>query len=212
MADYLFLSLIIGFIWYQVIAHVGISAGIHRYFSHKAFTAGPVFEVIVLYLTVLAGSRSPIGWIAAHRLHHIHSDTNLDPHSPKIQGLWTILFSQWSLQIINRRYVRDMFKNPRILFFHKYWKHIWVGSAVVTLIISPYVFLSFILIPAVLSYIGFGLVNALTHQGSTVKNIPIINVLTAGEGYHAEHHAGKNLRFHKYDLTGFVLEKLKVTK
>lgn len=209
MAEHLLISLVAGFIWYQVIAHVGISAGIHRYFSHRAFTAGPIFEVIALYLTVLAGSRSPMGWIAAHRLHHIHSDTDLDPHSPKFKGVWTVLFSMWTIKTINRKYVKDMFKNPRIIFFHKYWKHIWAGSAIIALLISPWVFLSYIVVPAVLSYIGFGLVNSLTHRGPGVQNIPIINILTAGEGYHAEHHAGKNLRFHKYDLTGFFLEKLK---
>jgi stearoyl-CoA desaturase (delta-9 desaturase) len=212
MAGELWLTLFLGFFWFQIIAHVGISAGIHRYFAHRAFKAGPIFEVTVLYLTLLAGSRSPIGWIATHRMHHIYSDTDLDPHSPKYKGFWTVLFSQWDVKNIERKYVRDIFKNPRIKFFHKYWKQIWIISGIISAVISPWVFLGFIVIPAILGHIGFGLVNALTHNGNTVKNVPIINILTAGEGYHAEHHEGKNLRFHKYDLTGFILEKLKVTK
>ena len=91
----MWLCLIIGFVWYQVIAHVGISSGLHRYFAHRAFRAGHVFEVITLYMSVLAGSRSPIGWIAAHRMHHHHSDTDKDPHSPNTKGFWTVLFSLW---------------------------------------------------------------------------------------------------------------------
>ena len=81
-------SLLIGFIWYQIIAHVGISAGLHRYWAHKSFTAGPIFEIVTLYFATLAGARSPIGWISAHRMHHHHSDKELDPHSPKYKGFW----------------------------------------------------------------------------------------------------------------------------
>ena len=40
------LTLLFGFLWYQIIAHVGISAGLHRYWAHKSFTAGPLFEII----------------------------------------------------------------------------------------------------------------------------------------------------------------------
>jgi fatty-acid desaturase len=62
--------------------------------------------------------------------------------------------------------------------------------------------------PAVLSPIGFGLVNALTHWNNKVRNVPWINLLVAGEGYHAGHHGGLNLRYHRYDHTGFILENL----
>lgn len=202
-------SIILGFLWYQIIAHVGISAGIHRYFAHRQFKAGPIFECAVLYMTILAGSRSPIGWIAAHRLHHIHSDNDNDPHSPKSKGFWTVLFSLWSIDVIPRKIVKDLFKNPRLKFAHRYWKYIWGGTAVITLLISPYLFLGFVVIPAILGQIGFGMVNALTHRNGEVINVLWINILTAGEGYHAEHHKnGKKMRLGKWDLTGFFLEKL----
>ena len=42
-------SLLIGFMWYQIIAHVGISAGLHSIGAHKSFTAGPIFEIVTLY-------------------------------------------------------------------------------------------------------------------------------------------------------------------
>lgn len=203
----MWLSLIIGFIWYQLIAHVGISLGLHRYFAHRAFKAGHIFEVITLYMSVLAGSRSPIGWIAAHRMHHHHSDTDKDPHSPNIKGFWTVLLSLWKIESIPAKYSKDLFANPRIKFFHDYWKHIWIISAVAAFIIHPYFFLSFIVIPAVIAPIAFGMVNALTHHDG-LHNVPWINIFVAGEGYHKEHHNGKIVRFHKYDFTGYVLEKL----
>lgn len=201
-------ALILGFIWYQVIAHVGISAGLHRYWAHKAFKANALYEVFTLYLAVLAGSRSPIGWIAAHRMHHHHSDTELDPHSPNVKGFWKVFFSLWTIQNIPKKYVGDLFENPRMLFFHYHWAKIWFASAVIAFVISPLFFLAFIVMPAIIAPIGFGMVNAITHMNNTVRNVPWINLLVAGEGYHAGHHGGKNLRFHKFDHTGFVLEKL----
>lgn len=201
-------SLIIGFVWYQIIAHIGISAGLHRYWAHKAFKANAMYEVITLYLSVLAGSRSPIGWIAAHRMHHHHSDTELDPHSPNTKGFWKVFFSLWTIPNIPPKYVKDLYQNPRMVFFHNHWGKIWAVSAIIALAISPYVFLSLIVVPGVLAPMGFGMVNALTHWNNKVRNVPWINILVAGEGYHAGHHGGLNLRYHKYDHTGFILEKM----
>jgi len=201
-------SLIFGFIWYQVIAHVGISAGLHRYWAHRSYTAKPWFEVLTLYLSILAGSRSPIGWISAHRMHHHHSDTELDPHSPKFKGFWKVFLSQWSIKNIPPKYSKDLFSNPRMVFFHNNWHWIWAGTALFTLLISPWLFVSIVLVPAILAPIGFGTVNAICHIGGESRNFPLANILVAGEGYHNEHHDGKNFRFHKYDQTGFVLSLL----
>jgi len=203
------ITLILGFLWYQVIAHMGISAGIHRYFAHRQFKAPVWFEWVTVYMTILAGSLSPIGWIAAHRLHHINSDTEHDPHSPKYKGFLKVLLSIWDIPQIPRKIVKDLYKNPRLKFYHRHWGKIWLGTAVLTYVISPYLFVGFVLIPAILGRIGFGMVNGITHKSGEVRNVPWINILTAGEGYHREHHVdGQQMRFHKYDLTGFILEKV----
>ena len=57
-----------------------------------------------------------------------------------------------------------------------------------------------------MALIGFGSVNALCHINGKSRNVPAINLIAAGEGYHAEHHKGKNLRFHKWDHMGALLE------
>jgi len=201
-------SLLIGFIWYQIIAHVGISAGLHRYWAHKSFTAGPIFEIVTLYFATLAGARSPIGWISAHRMHHHHSDKELDPHSPKYKGFWKVFLSLWTVKSFPTKNSKDLYKNPRMVFFHNHWGKIWFVSAVLSFIISPYVFVAWVLMPAILAPIGFGLINAVCHINGKSRNFPLVNLLSAGEGWHNEHHNGKNFRFHKWDQTGFVLENL----
>ena len=81
-----FTMLIFGFIWYQVIAMFGLSIGLHRHFAHNQFKTSKLFEVVSLFLAMLAFSRSPLSWIGAHRLHHRFSDTPKDPHSPTHKG------------------------------------------------------------------------------------------------------------------------------
>lgn len=200
--------ILIGFLWYLIIAHIGVSAGLHRYFAHKAFKSNWVYEILVLWMTNLIGLRSPIGWLGVHRMHHHHSDTNLDPHSPLTKGFWKVLLGWFKVDNIPTKYVRDLFANPRIVFFHKYWHIVWGVQIVLAYLISWKFLVAFTIIPTFLSLIGFGLVNGLCHLGGISRNVPFINFLVAGEGYHAEHHKGKNLRFHKYDHTGAFLEWL----
>ena len=89
----IFIMLVLGFLWYQLIAIFGLSIGLHRYFAHRQFKTTKVFETISLFLSMLAFSRSPLGWIGAHRIHHRYSDTNNDPHSPAHKGFWNVLLN-----------------------------------------------------------------------------------------------------------------------
>lgn len=200
--------ILLGFLWYLIIAHVGVSAGLHRYFAHKAFKSNWVYEILVLWMTNLIGLRSPIGWLGVHRMHHHHSDTDLDPHSPLTKGFWKVLLGLFKVDNIPTKYVRDLFANPRIVFFHKYWHIIWGVQIILAYLVSWKFLIAFTILPTLLSLIGFGLVNSLCHLGGKSRNVPFINFLVAGEGYHAEHHKGKNLRFHKYDHMGAILEWL----
>lgn len=201
-------TLLYGFIWYLFIAHFAVSAGLHRYFAHRAFKAHWSYEIFVLWSTNLIGLRSPIGWMGVHRMHHHHSDTENDPHSPLSIGFWKVLFGAWKVKHIPSKYVKDLYQNPRVLFFHKNWHWIWGAQIIIAAMISWQFLLAYTVIPSILALVGFGLVNALCHKDGKSRNMPIINLLTAGEGYHAEHHKGKNLRFHKYDHMGFILEWL----
>ena len=60
----------------------GITAGHHRYFSHRAFRTSRPFQFALGLLGSCAWQRGPIWWSSHHTYHHNHSDTDLDPHSP----------------------------------------------------------------------------------------------------------------------------------
>ena len=58
---------------------------LHRYASHKMFTTGKVREKIFHLLTWMTQGSSylvPKAYAVMHRMHHAHSDTEEDPHSP----------------------------------------------------------------------------------------------------------------------------------
>ena len=199
---------ILGFLWYQVIAVFGLSIGLHRYFTHGQFDVSKIYEVIILFLITLAGARSPLGWIGAHRIHHDNADTDKDPHSPDRLGFWNIFFNQWTCKNIPRKYIKDVIKNPRIIFFHKYWKHIHLTVAIISLLIGLNFFIAFIVIPYVLGFFGYGFFNAAGHKDYKPRTNFWINILSAGEGFHDVHHNNEKLtRLNKYDISGIVIER-----
>ena len=77
-----------------------------------------------------------------------------------------------------------------MVFFHNHWGKIWFGSAVLSFIISPYVFVAWVLMPAILAPIGFGLINAVCHINGGSRNFPLVNLLSAMGGAVCEHHNG----------------------
>lgn len=198
-----------GFLWYQFIAIFGVSIGLHRCLSHKQVEVSKLYEGFALFLVTLAGARSPLGWIGAHKLHHATADTADDPHSPDIKGFWKVLFNRWNCESIPRKYVKDELKNPRVMFFHKYWKHIHLSTAFVTLLLGVDIFLIFVAVPFILGFLGYGFFNAAGHKDFKPRTNKWINILSAGEGFHDVHHHQPNqVRLHKYDLAGFILETL----
>jgi len=66
----------------------GITAGYHRYFSHRAYKTGRIFQFILAWLGCSAMQKGPLWWAGHHREHHRHSDTPTDPHSPHETSFW----------------------------------------------------------------------------------------------------------------------------
>lgn len=203
-----FIMLLLGFVWYQFIAMFGLSIGLHRHFAHNQFKTSKLYEVFSLFLAMLAFSRSPLSWIGAHRIHHRYSDTEKDPHSPTYKGFWNVLFNNWNVKKIDRPYVRDLYKNPRIMFFHNHWLKLHIATAVITLLISVPVFIIFVLSPLVLGFFSYGIFNALGHKDNKAVTNKFINFLSAGEGHHNVHHNNpKQVRLSKGDISGYIVEK-----
>lgn len=199
----------LGFLWSQIISHFAISIGLHRYFSHGQVKVPAWVESIMLYMIMLACVRTPIGWIASHRMHHDFCDTDQDPHSPTYKGFWKVLFTTWDLKQIPPSYARDLYQNPRLVWAHKYWKHFLIVNWILALLVGFHFFVGYALLPFILARVGFGLLNTVGHTQENGANKPWLNWIIAGEGYHRVHHqnCGK-IRLHRFDTGGWLAERL----
>lgn len=65
-----------------VLTALGITVGFHRLFVHRSFETNMVVKVVFAVLGSMAVEGSLFNWVAQHRRHHQHSDTESDPHSP----------------------------------------------------------------------------------------------------------------------------------
>ena len=64
--------------------YAGITVGLHRLFAHRAFETTPWLRAVFAVLGCMAAQGPAIYWAANHRVHHIRSDRDGDPHSPRI--------------------------------------------------------------------------------------------------------------------------------
>lgn len=64
-----------------------ISVGYHRGLAHKAVRLHPVLQRMLVAGGSWVTGIDAKSWVVMHRLHHEHSDTPLDPHSPVNVGV-----------------------------------------------------------------------------------------------------------------------------
>ena len=178
----------LSYIIYMVVVTFGITYGYHSYFSHQAYRLHPVGETVLLYLGLICGGRSALTWAGVHRMHHAYSDTPKDPHSSKHNPWYVILFSLWRVEYIPRKFIKDLLKNPRIVFFHKHRLTILSIHYILAYMIFGLngVFVSLIIY--LLSYLGFGMLNLFGHDSKGPINNIWLNLIAPFEGNHKDHH------------------------
>ena len=65
---------------------------LHRSQAHRAVEFHPVVTHFMRFWLWMTTGMVTKEWVAIHRKHHQKSDTVDDPHSPKIYGIWRVLF------------------------------------------------------------------------------------------------------------------------
>jgi stearoyl-CoA desaturase (Delta-9 desaturase) len=208
-----------------------ITAGYHRYFSHRTFKTGRVFQFVLAFGGASASQKGPLWWAGHHRMHHRYADTELDPHTPR-KGFWWshvgwILSDDTSDRPAGT--MKDFEKYPEIRFISR---HDWIAPwslAIVCFLVAglPGLLIGFFLSTVVLWHSTF-LINSLAHvYGSrrfattdTSRNNLLLALLTMGEGWHNNHHrqasvCRQGLRWWEIDATYYVLcalERLRVVR
>jgi len=183
----------------------GISMLNHRYLSHRSIDfRSRILKLACLFLSTVALQGSSLAWVAMHREHHAHSDTDKDPHSPKNIGFWGSYFLSMMHTPNVKRFGLDLLRDKDVLFFHKnYWTINIVWSVLLAVCLGPMWVLVLHWIPAMWQWHGSSIVNALAHTSMHVpkiigyrnfdtnensKNLPLFAIFTFGEGWHNNHH------------------------
>lgn len=173
---------------------------LHRYFAHKSFEfKNSYIKGLFTVLTILAGRGSPLGWTYLHRKHHMYSDTDKDPHSPKVLGYKLFGFGHYKKQEEEKMQiflVKDLMTEDH-LFIHKHYI-LLIFSFMIILGILNYELLYFIwILPAFLVHISQNNFNYFGHiygyRNHDTKDDSRNNIylfpLILGEAWHNNHHA-----------------------
>lgn len=204
-----------------------ITAGYHRYFSHRSFRTSRWFQFLLAFLSQTSAQQGVIYWSAVHRHHHKYSDTEDDPHSPRIYGFFYAHVG-W---IFDRRNfcdqydysgVKDLLQYPELRWLdrHRYLPAVLLGVATFLLRGLSGFFVGFVLSTVVLYHATFA-INSLAHglgrrrffTGDESRNNWLLALLTFGEGWHNNHHyfpssARQGFRWYEVDLTYGILKLL----
>ena len=54
-----------------------VTAGYHRYFSHRSYKLNRFNQFLIAFLAQTSGQKGVLWWAAHHREHHRHSDLSL---------------------------------------------------------------------------------------------------------------------------------------
>jgi stearoyl-CoA desaturase (delta-9 desaturase) len=202
-----------------------ITAGYHRYFSHRSFKLARVPQFILAFMAQASAQKGILWWAANHRDHHIHSDTEQDLHSPVQKGFWYSHMG-WifdpSTQGYNRKKIADFGKYPELRFLDKYhWIPTVTVGALFLAIGGISAFLWGYVLTIICLYQASYCVNSLAHvYGSRrfnttdeSRNNLWLAIITLGEGWHNNHHHCKSscrqgYKWYEIDMTFYLLTVL----
>jgi len=65
---------------------------LHRCQTHRSITFHPLVEHFMRFWLWVRTAMPTREWVAVHRCHHANVDTEKDPHSPIVYGIWRVVF------------------------------------------------------------------------------------------------------------------------
>lgn len=201
----------------------------HRYSAHQVCTMSPFWERFFYILCFLSQGSSYISAYAygiMHRMHHVHTDTKEDPHSPLNSS--NVFKMMWDTKVnynhvfFERIAIDDNYRKklPQWQSFERFahnWitRVVWVAIYVSIWVVFATAWWQWLLLPMTIAMgsLQGAVVNYFAHKvgyqnyklNNTSRNIlPFFDVFFWGEAYHNNHHkfAGRvnhAIRWFEYD-------------
>jgi stearoyl-CoA desaturase (delta-9 desaturase) len=215
-----------------------LTAGYHRYFSHKTFKTSRSFQFILALIGTTAAQRDPLWWASHHRMHHQHSDTENDVHSPRHRGFWWAHIG-WVMnrELLETRLdkVKEFAKYPELMWLnrHPYAPAFILASLLLAAgsfihwvrpewgVTGPqFLFYGFFLSTIAVYHVTF-CINSVAHMvgrkpyavDDDSRNNWLLALLAMGEGWHNNHHryavcARQGFRWWEIDFSYMILRAL----
>lgn len=213
---------------------IGVTLGYHRLLTHGSFMTYKPVRWFLAMCGGLSGEGSALSWVANHRKHHVLSDKDGDPHSPRDGALWshmlwfTPLESAQGFKDLTERWAPDMARDRVIVALHYLFMpiHIAFGAALMAIgyfvwnwevAVSMLVWGMFLRLVYVYHITWF--VNSATHiwgyrnyeTSDNSRNLWWVGLLAFGEGWHNNHHAFQRMAKHGHrwwelDQTWWVIQ------
>jgi stearoyl-CoA desaturase (delta-9 desaturase) len=215
-----------------------ISAGYHRYFSHRSYKTNRIFQFVIAFVGCMSNQKGPLWWAAHHRYHHSHADREDDIHSPSQHGFW------WAhcLWIFSLRYrkadqklVSTFTEYVELRLLDRFYLVPPIISAALLFILGVILqrvrpelqtsglqmlawgfFVSTVLVHHAIysaNSIGHILGSRRFNSTDTSRNNLFVALLTFGDGWHNNHHYYQRSARHGFywweiDLTHYILKGL----
>ncbi len=214
---------------------VSITAGYHRYYSHKSFECSKAVQLFFLMFGAAACENSILNWGSDHRYHHRFVDRDEDPYNILKGGLYAhmgwIFFKD--TRDHDRRFenVPDLLKDPLVV-----WQHRWYLALVVLFTFGLPTWIGLIggrpvggllwggFLRVVMVHHTTFFINSLAHLygtrpyslKDTARDSWWLAPLTFGEGYHNFHHKFQadyrnGIKWWQFDATKWFINFLKWT-
>ncbi|MFN0245382.1 MAG: acyl-CoA desaturase [Kofleriaceae bacterium] len=206
-----------------------ITAGYHRYFAHRTFKTGRVFQFVLALLAMASVQQGVLWWAAHHRNHHKSSDQPDDVHSPVQRGFWWAHIA-WIFAVRDKGTdldrIRDFARFPELRWLDRNDRLIAVAWGALLLAIGGSTALVWgHLVPIIVAWHVTFCINSLAHVlGSRryattddSRNNPVLALLAFGEGWHNNHHhyqrsARQGFYWWEIDITYYVLKLLEALR
>ncbi len=177
-----------------------LSAGFHRYFSHRSYKTSRPFAFFLAFLGECSLQKGALWWASHHRHHHRFSDQPQDVHSPLHKGfLWSHM--GWILcdkyKSTNQALIRDFWAYPELVWLNN---NTWLPVSVYISVLSGLFGVEGVLwgfvVATVFLWHGVFSINSLMHvwgkqaynTGDNSKNSFLAALVVMGDGWHNNHH------------------------
>jgi stearoyl-CoA desaturase (delta-9 desaturase) len=192
---------------------IGVCMGYHRQLTHGSFQTYKPIRWFLAFVGGLSGEGSALMWVANHRKHHLYSDKDGDPHSPRDGAWWAHML--WFMPTIDKderdahfqHYAPDMYRDPMMRFLDIMFLPMHLMTGILFYALGYYLGgdwqtgTSFVIwglfLRLVYVFHVTWFVNSATHiwgyrnyeTSDDSRNLWWVGLLAFGEGWHNNHHA-----------------------